>query len=410
MYGEVLQIVLEALKSEYGVFGYIDENSAFVCPSMTRDVWWQCHIPDKDIIFPREKWGGIWGRALIEKKSIYSNKPFNVPKGHIPIFRALDVPIIHRGEVIGNLLVGNKATDYDERDQELLETIANHIAPVLQARLEKEKMENKRKKAEQALKNAHNELELRVKERTAELRKINEQLKHEIIERELTEEELKNSREQLRDLSTHLQTVREEERRHIAREIHDELGKAMTVLKMDLSWLENKLPKGKKSLFEKTNSMSELINETIQTLQRISAKLRPSLLDDLGLTAAIEWQIEEFKKLTGIKCKVNLSLEDIILKQDLATAIFRIFQETLTNIARHANATKVKVSLQKKDGNLELEIKDNGKGITEKQISDPKSFGLIGIRERIYHWRGEIKITGTKDKGTTVSVNIPLHK
>ena len=151
MYGEMLSVVLDAVESKYGIFGYIDPDGALVCPSLTRDIWDQCRIPDKDIVFPREKWGGIWGRALIEKKTLYSNEPFRVPEGHIPITRALDAPIIHQGKVIGNLLVGNKEKDYTDQDAESLEAMAGHIAPVLSARLQKDKYEKKRKQAEESL-------------------------------------------------------------------------------------------------------------------------------------------------------------------------------------------------------------------------------------------------------------------
>ena len=160
MYGEVLSVILESMESEYGVFGYIDEDGALVCPSMTRGVWDQCQIPDKDIVFPREKWGGIWGKALIEKKSLYSNEPFSVPQGHIPILRALDVPIIYQGAVIGNLLVGNKPTDYDEKGKQSLEIIADHIAPILHARLQRDQQEAIRKQAEESLKESEEKYRL----------------------------------------------------------------------------------------------------------------------------------------------------------------------------------------------------------------------------------------------------------
>lgn len=151
MYGEVLQVILEAMDSKHGVFGYIDEGGSLVCPSMTRDVWDECRIPDKSIVFPRETWGGIWGRALLDKKTFYSNKPLRVPEGHIPMRRATAVPVIHRGQVIGLLQVANKATDYDEKDQELLEAIAGRVAPILDARLQRDREERGRKQAEQAL-------------------------------------------------------------------------------------------------------------------------------------------------------------------------------------------------------------------------------------------------------------------
>jgi two-component system cell cycle sensor histidine kinase/response regulator CckA len=166
IYGEVLKVILENMASKYGVFGYIGEDGAFVCQSITRDIWDQCQISDKDIVFPRETWGGIWGKALIEKKTFYSNESFSVPQGHIPILRALDVPIIHQGEVIGNLLVGNKPTDYDEKDQELLETIANYIAPILHARLQRDQQEATRKQKEEALKESEEKYRLLVENAT----------------------------------------------------------------------------------------------------------------------------------------------------------------------------------------------------------------------------------------------------
>jgi len=192
--------------------------------------------------------------------------------------------------------------------------------------------------------------------------------------------------------------------------MHDQLGQALTAMKMDLSWLDNRLPKDQKPLFAKIRSMSKLADATLRTVKRISTELRPGLLDDLGLTAAIEWQAQEFQTRTGIKCAITTDPEDIILDKDHSTAIFRIFQETLTNVARHAKATKVKVSLKEKAGKIELKVKDNGKGITEEQISNPKSFGLIGMRERALFLGGKVKIGGVQDKGTTIIATIPLPK
>jgi PAS domain S-box-containing protein len=223
----------------------------------------------------------------------------------------------------------------------------------------------------------------------------------------LAEEELKKSQEELRSLSLHLQSVREGESTRIAREIHDELGHMLTALKMDLSWLNKRLTNGQKPLVEKTRSMSKLTDMIIQTVQRISTELRPVILDDLGLVPAIEWQAQEFENRTNIKCETTIDCGDIDLDQDRSTALFRIFQEALTNVARHAKATKIKVSLKEKPGKLLLKIKDDGQGITEEQVSDPKSLGLIGIRERIYPWGGEVKIKGLSKKGTALTVILP---
>jgi signal transduction histidine kinase len=269
---------------------------------------------------------------------------------------------------------------------------------------------SERKQAEEALRKAHDELERRVEQRTAELKKANEELQTEITERKQAEKELRDSREQLRNLSTYLQSVREQERTLIAGEIHDDLGQSLTALKMDIYWLAKRLPKDQKPLLEKLEAMEKFIGATIKTVQRISTELRPSLLDHLGLVTTIEWQAEEFQNRTGIKYKLTIDPEDITLDEKLSTSIFRIFQETLTNVARHARATRVEVSLKEKAGTLELKVRDNGKGITKEQISDPKSFGLMGIRERVHPWGGQAKISGIEGKGTTVMVRIPIEK
>jgi len=229
-----------------------------------------------------------------------------------------------------------------------------------------------------------------------------------VTEQKKFEEELKKSHEQLRNLSAHLQAVREGERTSIAREIHDDLGQTMTALKMDFSLLNRLIPKEEKVLLRKTESMSKLVDMILRDTKRISTELRPGLLDDLGLIAAIEWQAEEFQNRTQIKCELTLGPEDIVLDRECSTAIFRIFQETLTNIARHANATRVSINLTEKGGKLTLKVGDNGRGITEEQIFDSKSFGLIGIRERVAFLGGKVKIKGVPDKGTTITVSIPF--
>ena len=233
-------------------------------------------------------------------------------------------------------------------------------------------------------------------------------LARDITEKKMAEVDLRESEEQLRNLTAHLQSIREEERAVVAREIHDELGQALTAIKMDLSWLGKKIPEEYSSLLKKTKAMSALIDSTIQTVQRISTELRPGLLDDIGLLAAVEWQAEEFHKRTGVVCELSVRSQDIILDQERSTAVFRIFQETLTNITRHAHASQVKVSLVKKDNTFELKVKDNGRGITEEKISNPKSLGLIGIQERVHSLNGEFNIRGIPSKGTTLTVSIPL--
>ena len=232
--------------------------------------------------------------------------------------------------------------------------------------------------------------------------------RRDITERKQVEDELMESREQLRNLSAHLQSVREESQKLLAREIHDELGQDLTALKMDLSWLKGKLRQDQELLREKAADMTDLANTMIQTVKRISTRLRPALLDDLGVVAAIEWEMGEFEKRAGIGCELTVEPEEIDIDPDRATAIYRIFQEALTNIARHAQATNVKASLKLHTDMLGMEIRDNGIGITEEQIANPKSFGIIGIRERVLQWDGEATIKGREGKGTTLAVTIPL--
>lgn len=231
-----------------------------------------------------------------------------------------------------------------------------------------------------------------------------------ISETKKASEELRVSREQLRNLHKHSQDVRERERTRVAREIHDELGQVLTALKMDLSYLAKKLPQDLPALRTKTNLMLRFVDMTIQSVKRITMDLRPGLLDHLGLVAAIEWQAEEFQKRTGIRYCITVDPEEISLNPDRSTSIFRIFQETLTNIARHAHATEIKISLLEKEGILELTVSDNGIGISKDQIDNSKSFGLLGIKERAYFSGGQAKIYGHKGKGTTVQVLLPLDQ
>jgi len=231
-----------------------------------------------------------------------------------------------------------------------------------------------------------------------------------ISERRRSEQELMESRERLRELAAHMQVVREEERGRIAREIHDELGQALTALKMDVHWLLHRFPTEEQSINKKMNAMSTLINNTVRIVKRISSELRPILLDDFGLSAAIEWHAEEFSERTGIQCQIVSDPEEIVLEQACSIAIFRIFQETLTNVARHADASEVKITLKKYSCNFEMVIHDNGKGITKQEICDPRSFGLTGMHERVHYLGGEINIYGYETRGTTVKISLPIKE
>jgi signal transduction histidine kinase len=227
-------------------------------------------------------------------------------------------------------------------------------------------------------------------------------------ERHRAEEELRQSNGQLRALTAHLQRVREEERTRIARQVHDELGQALTGLKLDLSWLAGHLPRSSRALHDKALGLSSCIDATIQTVRRISTELRPGILDDLGLVAAIEWQAQEFQLRTGISCSTSTLAAETMWDQNLSTAFFRIFQETLTNIIHHAGASKVLVTLAEDAHGLVLVIHDNGRGISEAEIANAKSIGLAGMRERASLMSGHVLFSGVPGQGTTVTVKIPF--
>jgi signal transduction histidine kinase len=219
---------------------------------------------------------------------------------------------------------------------------------------------------------------------------------------------LKQSREQLRKLSAYQQEVREEERLRIAREIHDQFGQSLTILKMDLSWIKKKILACTPELGTKMDAMAQVIGEALENLHAVTAELRPVMLDDFGLAAAIEWQVEEFRKRSGIDCRMDDNGFEPELPKDQAAALFRIFQETLTNIMRHARADAVVVRLEADQGDLLMEVRDNGRGITAEEISAPTSFGLLGIRERLYPWNGRVTFDGRPGRGTRVVVRLPL--
>ncbi|HXN24888.1 MAG TPA: PAS domain S-box protein [Candidatus Dormibacteraeota bacterium] len=264
-----------------------------------------------------------------------------------------------------------------------------------------------RREKEEQLRRANQQLELRVRQRTADLVRVNLELRTEIAEREKAEEQLRHTLEQLRALAARLQFVREEERMRMAREIHDELGQACTALKMDIALLARK-GKTQLQIRSKADSAMRLIDNLIQSMRRMASELRPSTLDDLGLVAALEWQAQEYETHTEIQCHVELPTNPLVLDSNRSTAIFRIFQEALTNIARHAKATRVDASLKTVNQKLVLQVRDNGIGYDPKQLKIGRSLGLVGMRERALLLEGEFTIEGIPGKGTTITVRIPV--
>jgi signal transduction histidine kinase len=264
--------------------------------------------------------------------------------------------------------------------------------------------------AREELRRAKSGLEERVKERTAQLAESNRLLREEIAYRRGMEKELKESRERLRYLSAHLQTVREEERAFLSRELHDELGQVLTGMKMDVSWIGRRLSEDGGPIRERLTSLLTLIDNTILAVQSMSIALRPVALDDFGLNEVIELAAKEFEKRTKTVCKVVMDPPGMILGRGVCTEAFRIFQEALTNIARHAQAKKVSIRLQKKRDELIMEVRDDGKGITKKEMTDPRSIGITGMRERAYALGGTLTVTGIRDRGTAITLCVPLRE
>jgi signal transduction histidine kinase len=238
---------------------------------------------------------------------------------------------------------------------------------------------------------------------------VNRALREAELRRETqkAQEKLRRSYDQLRALTGHLRFVREEERTRIAREVHDELGQALTGIKLDLSWLSGKIS-GERVLQRKIKAMSAHIDATILTVRRIATELRPGVLDNLGLAAAIEWQAAEFQERTGIRCEVKIAVAETIWDREFNTMCFRIFQETLTNVIRHAKATRVDVSLTQVDHELILTVRDNGRGILEKEVIHAQSIGLIGMKERVAQAGGQVFFFGLPNRGTTVTMRVPM--
>jgi len=234
-----------------------------------------------------------------------------------------------------------------------------------------------------------------------------------IEDRKRAEEQLKATSEQLRALSARISAARGEEGTRIARELHDELGSALTSLKWDLEGIDRLCSEsGNQVDFsqvrEKIKGLLGLIDATINTVVRISAELRPSILDNLGLVAAIEWQAQQFEARTGMICRFDSFLDDPDLSRERTTTIFRILQEALTNILRHSQATRANIMIEERDGEFVLEVKDNGRGITQEESAGPRSLGLIGMRERANLAGGRIEIVGVVGKGTVLTLRVPI--
>lgn len=286
----------------------------------------------------------------------------------------LELPLLVGGEAKGVLYVDSRTpAAYSDRDIERLQPLADQVALVLE----------------------HSRLFSSLKRQADALRK-------EVKERTRAEE-------QLRTLAARLESVREDERVRIANEIHEELGQLLLGLKMDLSWLAARLPQEHPALREKSQAIGQSVDETIRWVRRIAGELRPRVLDDLGLVAAIEWQAQEFQARTGIQTQLTVQQPEPALDWERSTAVFRILQEALSNVARHAQGSRVHINLRADAAQCILEVIDNGKGISQHALADRHSLGLLSMRERAFPLGGAVTIAGRPGQGTTVTLLMPLQ-
>jgi two-component system sensor histidine kinase UhpB len=227
--------------------------------------------------------------------------------------------------------------------------------------------------------------------------------------RKQAEDDLRRQQQELRELSARVLEAREDEKAHIARELHDELGQLLTALKMDLRWLRERLPDAE--LTTKADEMGELLDKTVASTRRISADLRPLMLDDLGLADAAQWLVEDFARRSGVKCEIRVpegtGFED--LSRAVSTAVYRAVQESLTNIGRHAGARNAWVMLALEDGELQVEVEDDGRGIAPEDLAKARSLGLRGMRERVAYLGGSLEIGRAPRGGTRLRLRVPLR-
>jgi len=345
----------------------------------------------------------LCGRVAVSGELLMSESCFGDPR-HERIFDDMEahghyiVPLKSVNTLVGVMfLYTNTHPSWYQHSQEVLLSIGGLIADAI-----------KRKQIDRELEQYRNQLEIMVDSKTTELRNINERLKFEIEEHKNTQENLKISRDQFRTFGNKIQATREEEKARISREVHDRLGQSLTALKMDSKYIEKKLPDDLGDIKHCAQRMTQLIDSTITSVQEIAMELRPPILDAFGLCEAITWQADEYSKRLGIEFDLHGLQEKIELEQNIKTALFRIFQETLTNIARHAQATKVHVSMNSNNEDLVFIIEDNGIGISKDIVENPTSMGLIGIKERVYGVNGEVQFEGLPERGTRVTVKLPL--
>ena len=387
MYEEMLGVVLRAMKSKYGTFGYFDEQGSFVAPAVTRRIYWEkCDVPDKDIIFHKGTFGGIWGKSLKERKTLIDNDgPFGTPEGHISIKNTIASPIIFRDEIVSALHLANKPGGYGEEDREMLETIISEIAPVLHARVQRDRQEKERKQAEGALR---------------------------VTEKQL-QEALK--KEYMHAFTHGLMKAQEDERKMISCELHDRVAQDLSALKIDCDLISGDTFDVSLKISKKFKRISNTLQNTITAIRDLSYELRPPGLDQMSLLEVIFHYCEEFSEKTGLNVDfTSAGMDSLHLNRDAEINFYRLIQEGLNNILKHAGANHATIKLTAAHPDIILRISDDGRGFDVKErranALNEKRMGLSSMEERVNLLKGAIKIQSHAGEGTKVLIEVPYKE
>ncbi len=404
-----LTVMEELTRSRFGFICEVNQAGHFDTIAISNPGWSACKIPIsavKDLLY-NVPVCGIRGKVIETGNSLLCNNPDShpdivfPPEGHPPITAFLGVPLKHANQTIGMIALGNKEGGYTDTDREDVETLAPVIVEALM-----------RRRAEIAVRQAKDELEQRVRERTEELTLAVTGLEEEVTERQQAEKALQESERTLRYLASKILTAQEEERNRIAKDLHEGLGQSMSALKLFLRSIQHHLPAKAAQTKDEFDQAQNLLREMIEEVRRISEGLSPVLLENLGLTAALEYLVDGLSKLQKITTDANIDGIDNLFTLQTAINLFRVFQESFHNIVKHAQATQVWVTVERGNGRVNFLIKDNGVGFDLKQIRQTKSadqgMGLESMEERLRMIGARLNIKSQKGMGTEISFSIPI--
>jgi signal transduction histidine kinase len=397
---QVLETSKKLTSSSLGYAGYIDPETGYlISPTMTRDIWKICQVKEKNIIF--KKYHGLWGWVLKNQRAILTNsaskdpRSAGIPKGHMPIHRFLSAPATLGNDAVGQISLANPIRDYRRRDLRLI----NRIAAIYAIAID-------RKRAEDALQKAHDNLEKRVEERTSDLKKSNVNLKQEIAERNRMEKALRKSEKQLRALAARIQEVQETERKHLSQELHDRVGQSLSALNLNLNIITSQLSnESDAKIGGRLQDSMSLVEETTVHIRDVMAELRPPVLDDYGLLAALRWYCERFSDRTKIDVEVRGEEPSPRLSLIIESIFFRIAQEALNNVSKHAEASLATVMLEDAVDHLRMIVEDNGRGFNFTALHRSKEqpgWGFTTMKERAAALGGSVRIESRTGKGTRV--------